>query len=75
MGDMKRFLAILLSVLMLWSVLPINGIAEELTETLQVTTEPAVIGISMMLNGAERLIMALVNRNDQSKANKSLTGQ
>ena len=31
---MKRFLAILLSVLMLWSVLPINGIAEELTETL-----------------------------------------
>ena len=41
---MKRFLAILLSVLMLWSVLPINGIAEELTETLQVATEPAVIG-------------------------------
>lgn len=37
--------------------------------------EPVVIGISMMLNGAERLIMALVNRNDQSKANKSLTGQ
>ncbi len=37
--------------------------------------EPVVIGISIMLNGAERLIMALVNRNDQSKANKSLTGQ
>lgn len=36
---------------------------------------PAVIGISILLNGAERLIMALVNRNDQSKANKSLTGQ
>ena len=36
---------------------------------------PAVIGISIMVNGAERLIMALVNRNDQSKANKSLTGQ
>ena len=36
---------------------------------------PAIIGISILLNGAERLIMALVNRNDQSKANKSLTGQ
>ena len=36
---------------------------------------PMVIGISIMLNGTERLIMALVNRNDQSKANKSLTGQ
>ena len=36
---------------------------------------PAIIGISMVLNGAERLIMALVNKNDQSKANKSLTGQ
>ena len=36
---------------------------------------PAVIGISMILNGAERLIMALVNRNDRSKANQSLTGQ
>lgn len=35
----------------------------------------AAIGISIMLNGAERLIMALANRNDQSKANKSLTGQ
>lgn len=38
-------------------------------------TAPAIIGISIMVNGAERLIMALVNRNDQSKANKSLTGQ
>lgn len=36
---------------------------------------PTVIGISMMLNGAERLVMALVNRNDQSKASISLTGQ
>ena len=36
---------------------------------------PAIIGISILLNGAERLVMALVNRNDQSKANKSLTGQ
>ena len=36
---------------------------------------PAIIGAGIMLNGAERLIMALVNRNDQSKANKSLTGQ
>ena len=36
---------------------------------------PAIIGISIMLNGAERLIMALANKNDQSKANKSLTGQ
>ncbi len=36
---------------------------------------PAIIGISIMLNGAERLIMALTNRNDQSKASKSLTGQ
>ena len=36
---------------------------------------PAIIGISILLNGAERLIMAVVNRNDQSKANKSLTGQ
>ena len=36
---------------------------------------PVVVGISIMLNGTERLIMALVNRNDQSKANKSLTGQ
>ena len=36
---------------------------------------PEIIGISIMLNGAERLIMALVNRNDQSKANKSLTEQ
>ena len=35
----------------------------------------AIIGISIMVNGAERLVMALVNRNDQSKANKSLTGQ
>ena len=36
---------------------------------------PTIIGISMMLNGAERLVMALVNRNDQSKASISLTGQ
>ena len=36
---------------------------------------PTVIGISKMLNGAERLVMALVNRNDQSKASISLTGQ
>ena len=36
---------------------------------------PAIIGISILLNGAERLIMALTNKNDQSKANKSLTGQ
>ncbi len=36
---------------------------------------PVVMGFSMILNGMERLIMALVNRNDQSKANQSLTGR
>ena len=52
------------------------GVLSILMGTLTLFTPvPLVIGSSIMVNGAERLIMALVNRNDQSKANKSLTGQ